>query len=679
MFSRLLHIIISFFKYLLSLREVWRGFSFFFQSSRYGGFLPVLLFVLLLVSCAKMGQPDGGWFDETPPKILGQSPADRSTDVNSRKISILFDEFIKLDNPTEKVVVSPPQLEAPEIKTNGKRITVELQDSLKPNTTYTIDFSDAISDNNEGNPLGNYTYTFSTGDHIDTMEVAGYVLEAENLEPIKGILVGLYTNQSDTVFQKEPMLRVSRTDDRGHFIIKGVPQRDCRIYALQDADGNYRFSQQSEKLAFTPEIIMPSSKPDIRQDTIWQDSLRILDIKRSPYTHFLPDDVVLTAFNEVQTDRYFLKAERLKAENFTLFFSYGHKDLPIIKGLNFDATDAFVIEPSLNQDTITYWLRDSMLVNQDTLRMELSYEASDSLGKLQLMTDTMEVLSKEPYAKRVKKRQEAYDKWKKRQDKNKERGRDYETVFPVDPLDVRYKVNSQMAPDENPTFDLPSPIAVLDTSKIHLYEKIDTLWYRAKYQLGTDPSVSRRYKLIGAWKPGHEYSLELDSMAFTDIYGKVSNKYKQGISVKALEEYSTVIITVQGLDGRNCILQLLNEGDKPVKEVQVKDNLATIYYVKPGVYYMRLLVDDNDNGRWDTGLYSEQRQAEAVYYYPREIECKANWEVRETWRPRDIPLYQQKPGRITKQKPETERRNRGRNIQRAKSLGLDYDPRTGAK
>ena len=149
--------------------------------------------------------------------------------------------------------------------------------------------------------------------------------------------------------------------------------------------------------------------------------------------------------------------------------------------------------------------------------------------------------------------------------------------------------------------------------------------------------------------------------------------------MKALEEYSTVIITVQGLDGRNCILQLLNEGDKPVKEVQVKDNLATIYYVKPGVYYMRLLVDDNDNGRWDTGLYSEQRQAEAVYYYPREIECKANWEVRETWGPRDIPLYQQKPGRITKQKPETERRNRGRNIQRAKSLGLDYNPKMGAK
>ena len=150
----------------------------------------LLLTVLLLVSCARMGQPDGGWYDETPPKVISTSPKEGSTQVRSRKIYINFNEFIKLDNATEKVVVSPPQLEAPEIKSQGKRIVVELKDGLKPNATYTIDFSDAISDNNEGNPLGNYTYSFSTGDKIDTMEVSGYVLEAENLEPIKGILVG---------------------------------------------------------------------------------------------------------------------------------------------------------------------------------------------------------------------------------------------------------------------------------------------------------------------------------------------------------------------------------------------------------------------------------------------------------------------------------------------------------
>ena len=184
-----------------------------------------------------MGQPDGGWYDETPPRVVGASPADGGVNVKSKKISIYFNEFIKLDNPTEKVVVSPPQLEVPEIKAGGKHIQVELLDSLKPNTTYTIDFSDAISDNNENNPMGNYTYSFSTGEAIDTMEVSGYVLEAQNLEPIKGILVGLYPaipeseigTKSDTLFTTKPMIRVSRTDSRGRFVIKGIAAGSYRV------------------------------------------------------------------------------------------------------------------------------------------------------------------------------------------------------------------------------------------------------------------------------------------------------------------------------------------------------------------------------------------------------------------------------------------------------------------
>ena len=154
----------------------------------------VLVFVIVIVnvvsSCARMGNPDGGWFDETPPRVIGAIPEDKEINVDSRKITIQFNEFIKIENATENVVVSPPQLEQAEIRGAGKRILIELKDSLKPNTTYTIDFSDAITDNNEGNPLGNFTYSFSTGNHIDTLEVSGTVLEAENLEPVKGILVG---------------------------------------------------------------------------------------------------------------------------------------------------------------------------------------------------------------------------------------------------------------------------------------------------------------------------------------------------------------------------------------------------------------------------------------------------------------------------------------------------------
>lgn len=584
-------------------------------------------------------------------KILGTSPANGSDDVNSKKVTILFNEFVKLDNPTEKVVVSPPQLEAPEVKVSGKRITVTLQDTLKPNTTYTIDFSDAITDNNEGNPLGNYTYSFSTGNRIDTMEVAGYVLEAQNLEPIKGILVGLYSNLNDTAFQHEPMMRIARTDGNGHFVIKGVAKGDYRIYALQDMDGNYKFNQPGEKIAFTPEIIMPSFKPDVRQDTIWRDSLHISDIKQVPYTHFLPDDVVLSAFTQIQTNRYFLKAERKEPNHFTLFYSYGNAELPEIKGLNFNEKNAFVVEPSLNQDTITYWLRDTMLVNQDTLHMQVSYLANDSLGKLVKQTDTLEVLSKVPYEKRLKQQKEEYDKWKKQQEKSKKKGEPYLTEYPATPLEVRVKNGTQIAPDENPTFILPSPVAICDTSKIHLYEKVDTLWQRAKYQFGSVPGIPRQYKLVGAWNPGHEYSLELDSATFIDIYGKASPKVKQSIKVSSLDEFSTLIVSLQQMEGKNCLLQLLNESDKPIKEVVAKNNEATFYYVKPGTFYLRLIVDENDNGVWDTGLYNT-RQPEAVYYYTKEIECKAKRDVRITWNPRQTPLYLQKPAKITKQKAD---------------------------
>lgn len=177
-------------------------------------------------------------------------------------------------------MVSPPQLEQPEIKGAGRRIQISLVDSLKANTTYTIDFSDAISDNNEGNPMGNYTYSFSTGAAIDTMEVSGHVLESENLEPVKGILVGLYADHADSAFRTKPMLRVSRTDSRGRFVIKGVAPGSYRIYALQDQDGDYKFSQKSEKIAFSHDIIVPSCKPDVRQDTTWVDSLHIKSIDR---------------------------------------------------------------------------------------------------------------------------------------------------------------------------------------------------------------------------------------------------------------------------------------------------------------------------------------------------------------------------------------------------------------
>ena len=633
-----------------------------------------LLFAVLAMvcSCAKMGQPDGGWYDETPPAIVRTSPADQGVNIKAKKINIYFNEYIQVDNPTEKVVISPPQIEQAEIKPSGKKIEVELKDSLKPNTTYTIDFSDAISDNNENNPLGNYTFTFSTGDHIDTMQVAGYVLNAENLEPIKGILVGLYNNLSDTIFTKEPMLRVSRTDSRGHFVIKGVAPGDYRIYALQDADNNYYFNQKSEQLAFTHDIITPTFKPDIRQDTLWRDSLHIDSIARVPYTHFLPDDIVLRAFTEVQTDRYLIKSERNEPDHFTLFFSYGDSLLPQIRGLNFNEQDAFITELSEKRDTITYWLRDTMLVNQDTLRMELKYMATDTLGVLRLQTDTMDILSKQPYEKRMKQKQDKYEEWKKKQERAKKRDKPYETEMPAELLEPKYNVASEPNPDQNITIEMPAPLAKVDTSCVHLYSKYDTLWYRSPFVLRPKEGVNRTYELLGEWRPGIEYSLEIDTMAFTDIYGKTTAPFKQGFKVKTEDSYATLMFDITGMADTTVVVQLLNTSDAMVKETSTTNGRAEFYYIKPGTYYARMYVDSNKNGNWDTGDYAADRQAETTYYYPEKIECKEKWDLTLTWNPMSRSLDRQKPLEITKQKPEKEKTIKRRNQERASKLGIPY-------
>ena len=635
-------------------------------------------FSLLISSCARMGSPDGGWYDDDPPRVLYSIPAEQATNVTAKKMTIYFDEFIKLADPSQNVIVSPPQLEMPEIKAAGKKIVIELQDTLKDNTTYTIDFSDAITDNNEDNPLGNYTYTFSTGEKIDTFEVSGYVLDASNLEPVKGISVGLYDDLADSAFRTKPLLRIARTDGSGHFCIRGVAPGEYRIYALQDADANYKFSQKSEMIAFSHQTYTPTAGPDIRQDTIWRDSLRIDNILQVPYTHFYPDDIVMLAFQEVQTDRYLLKTERKEPDRIGIYFSYGNPQLPILRGLNFDADSAFIIESTPKQDTLTYWLRDTLLVNKDTLEMSMEYLVTDSLGQLVTQLDTLELVAKTPYAKRLKAKQKEIEDWQKEQDKKKKREEPYDSIFPAKPLEIKYEVAQSMDPNRSVFIEAPTPLASLDTAAIHLYSQIDTLWYRAPFEFHRCDSMLRRYELVVDWHPDTEYSLEIDSAAFVDIYGLASKPYKAGIKVKSLDQYSTLQMQLTGLDVKQMIAQLLNGNDQVVQEAPVEDDgSAQFYYINPGTYYMRAFVDRNGNGLWDTGNYDDNLQPEEVYYYPRDIEAKEKFDMTLQWNLTERKLNQQKPGKIIKQQPDKEKkRKKNRNAERARQLGIEYMKRS---
>ena len=627
---------------------------------------------LLAISCARMGNPDGGWYDDTPPYVVNSSPTDMATDVKPKRVSIYFNEFIKLEDAQNKVIISPPQLEMPEIKASGKRVIVDLKDTLKENTTYSIDFGDAISDFTEGNPMGNYAFTFSTGSVIDTLQVSGYVLNAENLEPVKGIQVGLYDDLSDTVFLKKPMIRISRTDSRGHFVIKGVAPGTYRCYALQDADNNYIYNQKAEMVGFSHDTFEPSWKPDTRQDTIWRDSLHIDNIVRVPYTHFLPDDITLLAFTALQDNRYLLKTERTEPHKIGFYFTYGDSVPPTIRGLNFNSDSAFIVEPSLRNDTVYYWLRDTALVNQDTLRMEVQYMMTDTTNLLISKTDTLDITPKESYEKRMKAKQKEIEKWEKEQEKKKKHNEPYDSVMPTEQLKLKINPAGSLSPESIVTIESPTPLLRIDTAAIHLYTKVDTLWYDADYVLKPSAHNIRSYTLTADWKPETEYSLEIDSAAIEDIYGLVIGPVKQGMKVKSEDDYSTLTVNLSGIQDTAIIVQLLTSSESVVMQNKAKNGVAEFYYVNPGKYYLRAFVDSNGNGQWDTGDYYADRQAEAVYYYPEETECKAKWDVTRNWNFTARKRFDQKPAAIVKQKADKEKKLKNRNVERAKQMGKEY-------
>ncbi|MCD7720797.1 MAG: Ig-like domain-containing protein [Prevotellaceae bacterium] len=632
--------------------------------------LPAIALSLSLASCANIGSPDGGRYDEEPPVVTHSSPDNKSVGVKSKKINIHFNEFIKLENASEQVVISPPQTEQPNVRATDKSVKVDLYDTLRDSTTYTIDFGDAIVDNNEGNPMGKYTFSFSTGETIDTMEVSGTVLNAENLEPVKGILVGLYPADSlwsDTLFTTTPFLRVGRTNGSGQFTIKGVKDGSYHACALQDMDGNYFFSQKSETLAWDTITLHTSQKPDLRPDTVWLDTVTIDKILMVPFIHYYPDDVTLISFLEAGQDKHLLKSERPTAEHFTIYFTAPQDTLPALRGLNFD--DRCVIpEPSEHNDTITYWLTDTLAAYLDTISFSLTYPDTDTLGIDQPQTDTLSLVAKMPHSKVQKQRQKQIDDWNKQHEKRIKKGKDPDAINEVNPfetvfLESKLSPGTSLAPNQNLTIAFNEPIAEVDTSKIHFYQVVDSQYVDEPYLLLPVEDNIKAYRLYAEWQSATAYQFVADSLAFTSALGTQSKGIKADLRVKSDDEFGAIFIKLIGQD-EHCIVQLLDKSDKPVAEGETVNQRVDFFYLKPGDYYMRMFVDRNQNGVWDTGEYASQTQPEEVFYFPKPITLRARFEVEQEWNYRGIPRTKQKPEAITKQKADKEKSIKNRNAER---------------
>ena len=626
----------------------------------------------LIAACANQGAgPDGGPYDETPPRIVGMTAPERLQNGKRTKFSLVFNELIKVDNPTEKIIVSPPQIETPEIKVSGRRVTVELLDSMRPNTTYTVDFSDAITDNNEGNPLGQYTYIFSTGQTTDTMQMSGYVLNAEDLEPVKGILAGLYQQHHDSVFAQRAFDRVARTDASGFFSIKGVaPDRDYRLYALQDADGDFHFTQPSEMVGFLHNDLRAGAFRDTRYDTLWVDSVRYDSIRIIPYTHFTPDDLVVRAFKIDVNTRHYLKAQRDVPEWFTTFFTGPSRKRPTIQGLNFDASKAFVVNASAGNDTLTYWLADTTLLRQDTLRFAYTYDNwDDSLAQMLPKTDTLELVPKTTFAKRAANEAKELEKWNKQREKREKRGDFSKSQPPMVALQLRADVSSSLVPNRNILIQFDQPLQHFDTKKLHLRLKKDSTYHDAPYALDTVPNNILAYRLRAEWRPGQEYQLVIDSAAMTSLYGRVNLATDNKFSIAKLEDFGTVFLSLSNAH-ESTVVQLLGSDGKPVAQAPTKNGRAEFYYVQPGKYYLRCFFDRNGDGKWTTGSWSPRRDPEEVYYFPKEIEVRANWDLNESWDVTALRLDKQKPDALVKQRNDKQKIDtHQRNIERLRQRG----------
>lgn len=633
-------------------------------------YIAILIVIIGFYACASTGMPDGGPYDETPPKFVRANPEPNAINSKRKKISIEFDEFIKLDKASEKVIVSPPQNETPEVKVSGKRVLVEFFDSLKANTTYTIDFGDAIVDNNEDNPLGNFAYSFSTGESIDTMEISGTVLNAADLEPVKGIQVGIHKDLNDTAFSKIPFDRISRTDSRGHFNIKGIAPGTYRVYALMDGNQNYLFDSKTEAIAYLDSLVVPSMEGAVREDTIWNaiDTLAYDTIYKINYTRFLPDNLILRAFKEENPLQYLIKSERPQLNRFSLYFSAKADTLPTLKGLDFDEKDALVIESNLRKDSLLYWIKDTTLCERDTLTLQLTYLATDTLGQLVPKTDTLRMVNKINKERRLAMAEEAR---KKEEKERKKRARKGDTLrVKTKFLSMNVDAPSAFDLNRNITLKFEEPVAHIDTSAIHMAVKIDSLWEDIPFIFQTDSILPRQYQILADWQPGKEYRMQIDSLAIQGLYGLYTDKVENALKVKTLEDYGTLYLNITGA-GPHAIVQLLNSSDAIVRQQPVsRQNTCDFYFLQPNTkYYIRLFNDDNQNGVWDTGNYEAKRQPEEVFYFPKVWEMKANFEFEETWDVQDIPLDKQKLDEIKKQKPDEAKTIKDRNKERARKLG----------
>lgn len=564
--------------------------------------------ILLMFSCAQQVAPTGGPEDVTPPKILEEIPANLSTNFSGKEIEIKFDEFIQLQSATEQVVISPPVLRQPNYQLKKKSLILKFEEELSPNTTYTINFGEAIRDNNEGNILTNYTYVFSTGAHLDSMQVKGKLIDVLTNEPEADALVMLYKSNIDSLPLDTIPDYFTRTDESGHFHIRNVADQPYKIFALKDENANYKFDVKTEKIGFLDSLVTPYTPPasvlpdTTRQDSLVTDSLNLATMKKESVP--MPE-YNMVMFVEEDTMQFLKKSY---CDYFgKLVFVYNRPVSEFqLEMKDFSSKKQWKLKDiSPTGDTVTVWVTD-VVPEAMTLYSSIDNRPIDTVEiTMKERADFIESGGKGKGAKRQQKK------------------------FALT-ASTRPSANRSPKPKEPLSLVWNHPVLGMDISRMKLYE--DSI--RVNYDITTQDQALRVFDIAYDWKPGSQYRLLILDSAFTDIYGLWNDTIETSFAGSDKNMFGSLSLKITETPAVPILVELLNSASKLIERKSVaKAQTITFNQLVPGNYDLLIIEDINGNGKWDTGDYAQKRQPEPMRSIKKGSEVRANWELELEWNP----------------------------------------------
>ena len=572
----------------------------------------ILIIVAAMAACAKVGTPAGGPKDKTPPVVVETIPLNGAKDFHGNKIVITFDEYVQLDKVSEKLMISPPFKKKPQVAIRGKSIIIQYEDKLRDSTTYTFYFGDAVRDLNESNILPDYQFVFSTGNVIDSLSVTGNILTSPGLDPADAALVLLYRDLSDSAVMKDLPVYITKTNKQGYFRLNNIREGRYRLYSLVDDDNSKTFNLQTEKFAFLDSIIdiTPSHNyiPVVRDTASAATAPAAASATAVADTAKKTGEYRLYLFSPEKKLRYLTSSSRDLQYQLKYTLSRPPDSMAFSLNIPDASKNAYFIERSRYNDTMTVWITDSALYSQQQINTFVTYPFTDTLGKESEKTDTVLMRFLKPkLPPKVKVKKVPYDL--------------KSSLF-----------SGGLKPGQRISFVSSYPFRPPDTSRIRLYEIVDNKRIRQPYSFEQDQTRSWVIFLNARVVQGKTYLLTADSAAFGNRWGEVSDSTGVRFSIRNDDSFGTLKLNINNFEGSR-IIQLLSKDEKQlITQLPMKTNgKAEFKMLDKGTYRVRVIYDLDGDGKWTTGDFLTGRQPEPVSYFPAEIEIKENWNVDNDW------------------------------------------------